>query len=36
MELWLIIMHCYNVAEGKSENLTVGEESKFRAVDNLF
>jgi hypothetical protein len=29
-------MHCYHVANGKAENLTVDEESIFRAADNLF
>jgi hypothetical protein len=29
-------MHCYHVAEGKPENLTPDEETKFRAADNLF
>jgi hypothetical protein len=29
-------MHSYHVAEGKPENLTADEESKFRAADNLF
>jgi hypothetical protein len=36
MELWLTVMHCYHVAEGKPENLTADEESKFRVADNLF
>jgi hypothetical protein len=36
MVLWLTAMHCYHVAEGESENLTPDEETKFRAVDNLF
>jgi hypothetical protein len=29
-------MHCYLVAEGKPENLTPDEETKFRAANNLF
>jgi hypothetical protein len=36
MVLWLTVMHCYHVAEGKHENLTPDEETKFRAADNLF
>jgi hypothetical protein len=36
MELWLTTMHGYHVAEGKPENLTVDEKSKFWAADNLF
>jgi hypothetical protein len=29
-------MNCYHVAEGKPDNLTTDEESKFRTTDNLF
>jgi hypothetical protein len=36
MELWLTAMYCYHVAEGKHDNLTADEESKFRVADNLF
>jgi hypothetical protein len=32
MVLWLTAMHCYHVAEGKPENLTRDEETKFRAA----
>jgi hypothetical protein len=36
MVLWLTVMHRYHVAEGKPENLTPDEETKFRDADNLF
>jgi hypothetical protein len=29
MELWLTAMNCYHVVEGKPDNLTADEESKF-------
>jgi hypothetical protein len=36
MVLWLTAMHCYHVVEGKPENLTPDEDTKFRAADNPF
>jgi hypothetical protein len=36
MELWLIVMSCYHVAQGKPENLAPEDEPKFRVADNLF
>jgi hypothetical protein len=36
MVLWLTAMHCYHVVEGKPENLTLDEDTKFRAADNPF
>ena len=36
MILWLIAMSCYHDTDGKLEQVTLEEERKFLAADNLF
>jgi hypothetical protein len=36
MILWLTVMNCYHVAQGKPEHFTPEEERAFDAADNLF
>jgi hypothetical protein len=36
MKLWLTVMSCFHVGEGKPANLPPEDEAKFKADDNLF
>jgi hypothetical protein len=36
MVLWLTVMNCYHITQGKPEQFTPMEEQKFLAADNMF